>query len=106
MELTQPEAMVAEVATQDSCPDPLALKLGSLIVDSQDSAVVEFTEEELWFLRRKVSIYAQQSGQPAGLTLKKKVYAELLRLDAIRKTSSSVNWTLLPQKGAADASGS
>lgn len=64
------------------------LKVGTAILEAlgnQQPITVTFTEEELWLLRERVSIYTSQGASAdLGLVIKTKLYQALLSIGNIR----------------------
>uniref|UniRef100_A0A6M3Y378 Uncharacterized protein n=1 Tax=viral metagenome TaxID=1070528 RepID=A0A6M3Y378_9ZZZZ len=79
LELTYSEAIAIESETSGEnssiCPEAFLLKIGELILSIGGSR--EFTEEELWLIRRLVNIRNRDGGETTGLTIKRKVYQAL-----------------------------
>ena len=92
IELDPAEVKVIEVILQETgappAPRTLILKVGSCLISSERNFPLDLEEEELWFLREKVSLFAQLEGRNVGLTLKRKVYQALLELDTIRQVGT------------------
>jgi hypothetical protein len=89
MTLSPAEVKVLEVACleKDTPPAPrsLILKVGSCLVDeSAQDWELDLDEEEFWFLREKVNLFATLEGRNIGLPLKRKIYQALLSYDTER----------------------
>ncbi|MBI4218981.1 MAG: hypothetical protein HY682_02480 [Chloroflexi bacterium] len=77
------------------------LKIGAAILESlstQQPIGLSLTEDELWILRERVSVYTSQGASTdLGLVLKSKVYQALLSIDNTRAAD-----TVLGDLGTAD----